>query len=97
MQAMANLPPIVIQQSGALEASDATARLPGLSGLPTLVLNLERGIIFPSSYGRKLAAGTPGAKFVEADGAVQGVTIQCADGVNRELLEHFISVSELSV
>lgn len=84
-------PPIVMKQLGALKRFDATARLAELAGTPTLVVSAAHDLIFPPRCGRELAAGIPGARFVEMAGAGHGVTIQSADAVNQILLEHFRS------
>jgi pimeloyl-ACP methyl ester carboxylesterase len=89
--ALWDTPPIVMRQLQALQRFDATARLPELAGIPTLVLSAGQDIIFPPSCGRKLAAGIPGARYVEIAAAAHGVTIQSPDKVNQVLLEHFRS------
>ncbi len=86
---LAESPPIVMQQLKALKRFDATARLPELAGIPTVVLSAAEDLIFPSAFGRELTDGIPGARFVEIAHAAHGVTIQCAEAVNRVLLEHF--------
>lgn len=82
-------PQIVMPQLNALKRFDATARLKELAGLPTLVLSGAHDLIFPPPCGQNLAAGIPGARFVEIAEAGHGATIQSADLVNRELIEHF--------
>ena len=76
----------------AMRAYDATDRLADLSGLPTLVVSAVYDPIAPPRIGRVLAAGIPGARYVEVPDASHGVPIQCADQVNALLLEHFASV-----
>jgi pimeloyl-ACP methyl ester carboxylesterase len=88
---LADTPPVAMRQLKALTRFDATSRLSALSGIPTLVLSAERDIIFPPQCGRDLAAAIPGARYVEIGHAAHGVTIQCAEAVNRVLLEHFSS------
>jgi pimeloyl-ACP methyl ester carboxylesterase len=83
---LADSPPIVMKQLSALKSFDATARLNDLAAIPTLVLSAKHDIIFPPQCGRALAAGIPGAKYVEVPDAAHGLTIQCPDMVNDALL-----------
>jgi pimeloyl-ACP methyl ester carboxylesterase len=82
-------PLIVMRQLNALKQFDATTRLADLVGIPTLVLSAAHDIIFPPRYGRILASGIPGAKYVELADSAHGATIQSAQAVNNELLKHF--------
>lgn len=82
-------PPVVMKQLAAMRAYDATPRLGELAGLPALVVSAAGDRIAPPSVGRALAAGIPGARYVEIAGASHGVTIQCAERVNALLREHF--------
>jgi pimeloyl-ACP methyl ester carboxylesterase len=91
---LADSPPIVMRQLKALKRFDVTARLPELAGIPTLVLGAAGDRIFPPKYVEQLAAAIPGARYVEVPGAAHGVTIQSAEVVNQELLQHFISVGD---
>jgi len=59
-----------------------------LAGLPTLVVSAEHDRIAPPSLGRALAAGIPGARYVEIAGAAHGVTIQDPERINGLLREH---------
>ncbi len=86
---LADSPPIVMKQLNALKRFDATARLAELARIPTLVLSAKHDIIFPPACGRALAAGLPGAKYIEVPDAAHGVTIQCPEVVNDGLLSHF--------
>lgn len=79
---LADSPPIVMQQLSALKRFDATARLAELAGIPTLVLSAKHDIIFPPACGRALAAGIPGAKYIEVPDAAHGVTIQRPEIIN---------------
>ncbi len=83
---LADSPPIVMKQLSALKSFDVTARLAELTGIPTLVLSAKHDIIFPPACGRALAAGIPGARYVEVPEAAHGVTIQCPDLINAALL-----------
>lgn len=85
---LADQPPIVTQQLRALRAADASARLAELAGIPTLVVSAAHDPIAPPRAGRALAAGIPGARYVEFDDASHGLPITHADRVNALLLEH---------
>lgn len=85
---LADQPPIVAQQLRALRAADASARLAELAGIPTLVVSAAHDPIAPPRAGRALAAGIPGARYVEIDDASHGLPITHADRVNALLLEH---------
>ena len=85
---LADQPPIVSQQLRALRAADASARLAELAGIPTLVVSAAHDPIAPPRAGRALAAGIPGARYVEFDDASHGLPITHADRVNALLLEH---------
>jgi pimeloyl-ACP methyl ester carboxylesterase len=89
---LADTPPVVMRQLKALKHFEVTARLAELAGIPSLVLSAERDLIFPPPCGKALAAGIPGARFVEIPDAAHGVTIQAAEVVNRALFEHFRSM-----
>lgn len=86
---LADQPPVVLKQMAAMRRYDATPQLAQLSGLPTLVVSAVHDPIAPPFIGRALAAGIPGARYVEIPDASHGVPIQCADRVNALLLEHF--------
>jgi pimeloyl-ACP methyl ester carboxylesterase len=81
-------PPIVSEQLKVMGRYDATARLPALAGVPTLVVSGRHDPIAPPAFGRAIAAGIPGARYVEFETASHALTIQQADGVNALLLEH---------
>lgn len=85
-------PAVTNRQLSALRRFDSRARLSTLAGIPALVVAATDDVIFPPRFGRALAAGIPGARFVELEGA-HGVTIQHADIVNRLLREHFDSAA----
>jgi pimeloyl-ACP methyl ester carboxylesterase len=88
---LADTPPIAMRQLKALQRFDATARLAEVTGIPTLVLSASHDIIFPPKSGQTLAAGIPGARYLEIPDAAHGVTIQCHDAVNTALLQQFAS------
>jgi len=89
---LADTPPIVMRQLGALKRFDARGRLAELKRIPTLVMSAAEDMIFPPRFGRALAEGIPGARFVELDGVAHGMTIQSAERVNQHLLQHIRSV-----
>jgi pimeloyl-ACP methyl ester carboxylesterase len=86
---LADQPPIVMKQLAAMRAYDATPRLGELAGLPTLVVSAFHDRIARPEFGRALAAGIPGSRYVEIPHASHGVTIEHAAGINQLLLEHF--------
>jgi pimeloyl-ACP methyl ester carboxylesterase len=88
---LCDTPAIVMPQLKALQRFDASARLTELAGIPPLVPSAARDLIFPPVCGKALAAGIPGARYVEIAGAAHGVTIQTPETVNQLLLEHFSS------
>jgi pimeloyl-ACP methyl ester carboxylesterase len=85
---LGDTPAITMRQLSALRRFDGSARLNELAGLPTLVLSAAHDLIFPPACGQSLAAGIPGARFVEMADAAHGVTIQSAPAVNGLLREH---------
>jgi pimeloyl-ACP methyl ester carboxylesterase len=93
---LADTPPIVMRQLGALKRFDARASLAELKGIPTLVVSAAEDMIFPPRSGRALADGIPGARYVELDGVAHGMTIQAADRVNQLLRQHFKSAGATS-
>jgi pimeloyl-ACP methyl ester carboxylesterase len=86
---LADHPPVVRRQLAAMNACDLTPRLGELAGIPTLVLTAAHDLIAKLSPGKALAAGIPGARYVEIPDAAHGVTIQQADRVNSLLRGHF--------
>ncbi len=88
---LAYQPPIVQDQMRAMSLYTATARLPELSGIPTLVASGAHDPIATPGLGRAIAAGIAGARFVQFDDASHALPIQCADEVNRLLLDHLTS------
>ena len=51
--------------------------------------------IAPPRFGRALADGVPGARFVEVSEASHGVTIQHAEQINTLLREHLTRAEAL--
>ena len=81
-------PAVATSQLSALRGYDCRKRLAELGGLPTLVLSASEDVIFPVRFGRALAGGIPGARFIVLPGA-HGVTIQFRGEVNSLLKGHF--------
>src|SRR5262245_49385740 len=72
----------------AMRGCDLTPRLPELAGLPTLVISAAHDIIAPPALGRAIAAGIPGARYLEVADAAHGLPITRGDRVNALLSEH---------
>ena len=85
---IADQPPVAMKQLAAMRGYDATPRLGELAGIPTLVTSAGHDPIAPPTSGRAIAAGIPGARYVEFADASHGLPIQRADEVNALLLEH---------
>ncbi|HAB15299.1 MAG TPA: alpha/beta hydrolase [Verrucomicrobiales bacterium] len=85
---LADQPPIAMKQLRAMSAYDSTSRLGELSGLPTLVVSAEHDRIARPELGRMIAAGVPGARYVEIPNASHGVPLEQSDSINSLLLEH---------
>ena len=81
-------PAIVSEQLKVMGRYDATSRLSTLAGVPTLVVSGRHDPIAPPAYGRAIAAGIPGARYVEFEDASHALTIQQPDRVNTLLLQH---------
>lgn len=92
---LAEQPPVAMRQLRALRAYDASGRLGRLAGVPTLVVSATHDPIAPPRYGRALAQGVPGARFVEVSEASHGVTIQRAEQINSLLREHLTGAEAL--
>jgi pimeloyl-ACP methyl ester carboxylesterase len=88
---LADQPPITMKQLAAIRKHDVTARLPELAGISTLVLSASGDRIAPPFAGHAIAAGIPGARYVEIPGAAHGVTLQEPSEVNALLAEHFVA------
>ena len=88
-------PPVVMAQLAALANYDATARLPELSGLRTLVVTARHDIVTPPAAGRALAGGIPGARHVEIEDAAHGFPIQHVARANALLEEHLESAASV--
>ena len=85
---LADQPPVTMKQLGAMKRYDATPRLAELGGIPTLVVSAAHDPIAPPRAGRAIAAGIPGARYVEMADASHGVPIHQAERINALLLDH---------
>lgn len=88
---IADQPPVAMKQLSALSAYDATDRVSGIVGIPTLVMSAAHDPIAPPVNGRALAAAIPGARYVEFEDASHGLPIQHAARVNQLLRQHLDS------
>lgn len=85
---LATQPAVARDQLRALRHADALPRLGELAGIPTLVLSAAHDPIAPPAAGRALAAGIPGARYVELPDASHGAPITHAADTNALLLDH---------
>jgi pimeloyl-ACP methyl ester carboxylesterase len=86
---LADQPSVAMKQLSAMGRYDATLRLGELGGLPTLVVSALYDRIARPEFGCALAAGVPGARYVELADAAHGVPIGRPELINPLLLEHF--------
>jgi len=80
-------PKVAMKQVFAMRKFDATPLLPGLQGLPTLVMSSRHDLLAPPSEGMLLAQALAG-RYVELTEASHAAPIQCPELVNQQLLEH---------
>ena len=85
---LADQHPSVMKHLAAMRVHDVTARLGELGQIPTTVVSAQHDLIAPPSSGRAIAAGIPGARYVEIPNAAHGVPILDAPRINELLLEH---------
>jgi pimeloyl-ACP methyl ester carboxylesterase len=89
---IADTPAIVSEQTRAMRRSDVTSRLAELAGIPALVINGDQDMIAPPALGKRLAAGIPGARYVEIAGGAHSFPVvdpdECAELVLAYLAEH---------
>lgn len=85
---LADTPPVVMAQLSALRTHDVTARLGELAAIPTLVVSAQYDRIAPPASGKAIAAGIPGARYVEIPDAAHGVPILDAGRVNSLIMQH---------
>lgn len=91
---LADQPSITMRQLGAMSRYDATARLPGLASIPTLVVSAAQDRIAAPWSGRALAAAIPGSRYVEIPEAGHAVPIQRAREINEILEDHFTTAEQ---
>ncbi|HVY93734.1 MAG TPA: alpha/beta fold hydrolase, partial [Bryobacteraceae bacterium] len=85
---IADAPPIVSEQISLMRKSDLSGRLAELAGIPTLVVNGEKDRIARPELGRALAAGIPGARYVEVAGAGHTLPVIDPERCAELVLEH---------
>jgi pimeloyl-ACP methyl ester carboxylesterase len=90
---VADMPRITSQQVKAMRASDVTPRLHELAGIPTLVINGGKDMIARPALGRALAAGIPGARYVEIPDAGHSLPIIDPERCAGFVLEHLAEVT----
>jgi pimeloyl-ACP methyl ester carboxylesterase len=88
---VADLPAVTAAQMKAMKAHDVTGRLGELAGIPTLVVSAEKDPIARPAAGRAMAAGIPGARYIEAAGASHSFPVLEAERCGALLLEHLAS------
>ena len=93
---LAEQPPIVMQQLGAMSRYDAGARLRALGSIPTLVVSATEDRIASPATGRALAGAIPGATYVEIAEAGHGLPIHRPDETNALLAEHWMQAERRS-
>ena len=86
---LADHPPIMKHQFAAMSGYDATPNLGKLAGIPSLVISARHDPIALPRAGKAIAAGIPGARYIEFPEASHGATIQCAREMNDLLRQHF--------
>jgi pimeloyl-ACP methyl ester carboxylesterase len=82
------MPPITGQQVAAMRNHDVTPRLGELAGIPTLVITGEKDIVARPASGRRIAAGIPGARYIEIPGASHAFPALEPERCAAMVLEH---------
>ncbi len=82
------MPPITGQQVAAMRNHDVTPRLGELAGIPTLVITGEKDIVARPASGRRIAAGIPGARYIEVPGASHAFPVLEPERCAAMVLEH---------
>jgi len=85
---LAEQPPIIMRQARAMARHDTFARLAELATIPALVVSAAQDRIAFPQYGRALAKGITGARYVEIPEAGHGVPIHSPALINDLLSEH---------
>lgn len=91
---VADLPPVTDEQRSAMEKHDVTPRLAELAGIPTLVISAEKDPIAPPSSGRSIAAGIPGARYIEIAGASHSFPILEPERCGALTMEHLAQAEQ---
>jgi pimeloyl-ACP methyl ester carboxylesterase len=91
---VADTPPITNQQLDAMTRHDLTPRLGELAGIPTLVISGENDRIATPRSGRAIAAGIPGARYIEIAGGSHALPVLEAERCGALLLEHLNAVEQ---
>lgn len=89
---LADSPPILMKQLGAMRNHDIYGQLGKLAGIPTLVAAAEEDPIALPAFGELLAKAIPGARYVFWDDASHAITINDAGRVNQALVAFWQSV-----
>jgi pimeloyl-ACP methyl ester carboxylesterase len=87
------LPEISDAQVAAMGDHNVTDRLGELAGIPTLVISGEKDLIARPSSGRAIAAGIPGARFMEIAGASHAFPILEPERCAALILEHLVGAT----
>ena len=88
---IADMEPITNKQLAAMARCDVTPRLHELAGIPTLAVSAEYDMIALPRSGRAIAAGIPGARYIEIAGASHAFPVVEAERCGAMLLEHLES------
>ena len=87
---VADLPAISAMQLAAMKSQDVTPRLGELAGVPTLVISGQKDLIARPASGKAIAAGVPGARYVEIAGASHAFPILEAERCAGLTLENLV-------
>lgn len=90
---LADQPPVLMRQMGAMRRHDVSNRLAALAGIPTLVMSAAQDPIAPPRFGQRLARLIPGARFEQVEAASHAMMIHSPERTNRRLGE-FLSGCE---
>jgi pimeloyl-ACP methyl ester carboxylesterase len=71
-----------------MRTHDVRSRLRELAGIPTLVINGEKDPLARPASGKALAAGIPGARYVELPGTSHAMPILQDRACAKLILEH---------
>lgn len=85
---LADSPPVILKQMGAMSRHDLSSSLAALAKIPTLVMSASEDPIAEPDFGRALAEAIPGARFVEIPETSHAVIIERPELVNPILEEH---------